>query len=225
VKLTVWGEAGGPKAIAATYNRSGQLTEARTYRELGLELPAEGIELDADHNGARLGELVHAELGDDNRLRAVAVLDTDRLEQVEQPVFFSPLFEMRGRDINRSDTYIARAAQLLGLSLTLETARVGALPVSWRRGGLRDPADRYTWPSSWRHSDPLLAHALDYLGSDRQARTRSATRIVDQRERNLDNLSEAEKYVLLNEQADEIAAASWLHQPLRHRPGRILSVR
>ena len=48
-KLTVWGDAGGPNGQSATYNRFGQLTEACSYRELDLELPADGVEVDCDH--------------------------------------------------------------------------------------------------------------------------------------------------------------------------------
>jgi hypothetical protein len=43
-------------------------------------------------------------------LRAVCVLDKDGLEEVEEPVFYSPMYEMRGDAIDRSDTYIARMA-------------------------------------------------------------------------------------------------------------------
>lgn len=178
--ITLSGEAGGPDTVAASRDRYGRLS-ARSYRELSLELPAEGIEVDADHDGQRLGELLYLELGDDERLRAVCVLDGDWLANVAQPVYFSPMLSMRGRGIDR-DTYIAASAEMIGLSVTLETARVGAYPVSRRQGDLRDPVARRTWPFSWQRSDPLLARALNALGTDWQARTRSASRIVDRRD-------------------------------------------
>jgi hypothetical protein len=138
VKLTVWGDAGGPGTIAATYNRSGQLTEARTYGELDLELPPEGIEVDCDHDARRAGEVVLLALGKDQRLRAVAVLDDDWLSTVEQDVFFSPLLEMRGpATAPAGSTYIAPTGTLLGLSLTFASATCltsGRAPRPWRRG-------------------------------------------------------------------------------------------
>lgn len=177
MSVTVWGDCGGPNTPAASRDRYGQLS-ARSYRELVLELPAEGAEVDADHNEQRLGEAVYVELGADERLRAVCVLDGDALTNVDRPVYFSPTLEMRGH--NRGATYIAREAELLGLSLVFGTARVGALPLRWRAGDLRDPSDRFSlWPCSWQDSEPLLARALAHLGEDRQVRTRSALRVVD----------------------------------------------
>jgi hypothetical protein len=173
VTITVWGEAGGPGTHAAIRDRFGRVFEARSYRDLELELPAEGIEVDCDHDQRPVGRLLYAELGADNRLRAVCVLDNDGLEQVEQGVFFSPMFEMRGDGINDSDTYIARTAQLLALSITFDTARVGAHPVNWRRGDLRDSVDRFGWPYSWQGSDPLLARALDHNRTGWQSRSRT----------------------------------------------------
>jgi hypothetical protein len=158
MKLTAWGELGGPGTIAATRTRSGSLTSARSYDSVDLELPPEGIEVDVDHDGHRLGEVVRVELGRDDRLRAVAVLDNDRLASVGEDVFFSPVIEMRGRDLDGS-TYIGESARLLGLSVTLSTARVGALPIRMRSGDVRSSVDRFRWPISWASSDPLLERA------------------------------------------------------------------
>jgi hypothetical protein len=152
VKLTVWGEAGGPGTIAASRTRSGRVSGARSYDSLELALPTEGIEIDCDHDGRRVGELVHAQL-DDDRLRVVAVLDDDWLGEVEEPVYFSPLLELRGRDLSGS-TYIGRTAELLGLSLTFATARLGAHPLSMRAGDVRDSGDRFShWPGLVRVPD------------------------------------------------------------------------
>ena len=215
MSVTVWGDCGGPNTEAASHDRYGRLS-ARSYRELVLELPAAGIEVDADHNGRRLGEAVYVELGDDERLRAICVLDGGQLANVDRPVFFSPDLEMRG--LNRGRTYIAREAQLLGLSLVFGTARVAASPLSWRAGDFRDSSDRYRWPLSWPSDAPLLQRALDYLGDDRQLRTRSASRVVrrapDYSHLVGRSLSPEQRYMLAVEQADAMAEQAWQHQPL-----------
>jgi hypothetical protein len=73
---------------------------AHSYRELSCQLPPGGIELDLDHNEQRVGELVHAELGDDDRLRVVCVIDDERivkvLDVIEEDIFFSPTLIMIG---------------------------------------------------------------------------------------------------------------------------------
>jgi hypothetical protein len=211
--VTVWGECGGPGTLAATYNRSGQLTEARSYRELSLDLPERGVEVDCDHDGVRVGSLLFAELGDDERLRAVCAIDGDWLADVDRPVYLSPLFEMRGQGIDRTDMYIARAAELIGLSLTFQTARIGAHPVSLRRGDLRDSSARFSsWPSSWRSSGPLLDRALNHLGTDWQARSRTASRVIDLRQREADYPLELRR---------PLRRGALEHGP----PGRVISVR
>jgi hypothetical protein len=48
---------------------------------------------------------------------------------------------MRGKDVMR-DAYIAREAQLLGASLTLDPANLDARPLRSYRGDLRDAGDR-----------------------------------------------------------------------------------
>jgi hypothetical protein len=63
------------------------------------------------------------------------VIDGDWLERVAEDVFFSPTFEMRGHDINRSNRYIAREAQLLGKSGEMRLA--GIEPATSRSGGAR----------------------------------------------------------------------------------------
>jgi hypothetical protein len=224
--VTVWGDAGGPDTLAAHRNRYGELRSAHSYRELQLGLPENGIEIDADHDGQRLGQLLYTELGADERLRAVAVLDDDWLENVEQPVYFSPALDMRGDGIDRSEHYIARTAELIGLSLTLATARVGAHPLAWRQGDLRNPVDRHGWPCSWRGSDPLLARALDRIGTDWQARSRSATRIVDRRAAEVIPMGNGafligDQLVSGNSRSNGRPAGAMRHGP----PGRVLSVR
>jgi hypothetical protein len=224
--ITVWGECGGPNSLSATRDRSGRLAEAYTYRDLSLELPERGVMVDADHDGQRLGELVFAELGDDARLRAVCVLDDDVLTDIERPVYFSPTLQMRGSGIDRTDTYIARTAELLGVSLTFATARSGAHPLSWRRGDFRSSYGRSHWPLSWRSEAPLLARAVDNRAGMLQ--TRSAPRIVDRsRESALDNLVGRRAGSVHPSELELAEDPHWQHRPLRqsgHR-GRVLSVR
>jgi hypothetical protein len=109
--------------------------------------------------------------------------------------------------------YVARTAELLGLSLTLHTARVGAHPVGLRRGDLRDSTARYSsWPCSWQSSDPLLDRALNHLGSDWQARSRTASRVIDLRQREADYPLELRR---------PLRRGALEHGP----PGRVISVR
>jgi hypothetical protein len=223
--ITVWGECGGPNSLSATRDRSGRLAEAYTYRDLSLELPAGGAMVDADHDRRRLGELVFAELGDDARLRAVCVLDDDVLTDIERPVYFSPTLQMRGRGIDRTDTYIARTAELLGLSLTFATARSGAHPLSWRRGDLRSSFGRSHWPLSWRSEAPLLARALD---SRHGMLHRSAPRIVDRRrESALDSLVGRRAGSVHPSEFELAEDPYWMNRPLRHsgHRGKVLRVR
>jgi hypothetical protein len=67
MSATVWGNAGGEGSAAAYYNRFGELSGAHSYRALSLELPAGGAKIDADHDHQWLGELVYAELDDQER--------------------------------------------------------------------------------------------------------------------------------------------------------------
>ena len=107
--VTRSGRRGGPATLAAHYDRWGA-TDAHSYGELELELPAGGIKVDCDHDGVHVGDVVYAEARQRRQAPAVAVLENDGLDQVEQPVFFSPLLSMRGDGIDRSDTYIATRA-------------------------------------------------------------------------------------------------------------------
>jgi hypothetical protein len=182
--MTVWGDAGGPRTIAEERRRWGAIelhAGAHSYDSLSLELPADGVIVDLDHDGQPVGSLVHAELGADDRLRCVAVVD-ERLERAfeEREVFFSPKMAMYGKGIDQSDTYIAREGELLGLSLTFATKRLGAWPLRHRSGDLRSEGDRRLWPVSWR-SDPLLARAVDGMAGIplTELRQRTAARIID----------------------------------------------
>lgn len=221
-KLTVWGDCGGPDGAAATY-RYGQLVEARSYRDLDLELPADGVEVDCDHDGRRVGELVHCELDDDNRLRAVAVLDTDRLaqaiEETGASVYFSPLLEMRGG--GDGTVYIAREASLLGLSITFQTARVGATPVSWCAGDVRSSVDRYRWPTSWAYNSPLLERCVEHHDGIRERRARHIVDLRNRYDYGYPPPDDGYGYPTTRTGAMQRGAGRIEHGP----PGRILSVR
>ena len=144
--VTVWGECGGPNTVAASRDRYGRLS-ARSYRELSLELPAEGIEIDATTTGSGSASSSTSSSETTNGYAPSVCSTATGSTDVDQPVYFSPMLEMRGHGIDRTDTYIARAAEMIGLSVTFQTARLGAHPVSGRQGDLRDPVDRFSrWP-------------------------------------------------------------------------------
>jgi hypothetical protein len=176
VSLTVWGVASEINGISEERSILGKHVSAHSYRELSMELPPGGLEVDCDHDGVAIGEVVYAELsdGEPQRLRVVAVVD-DRLESAlrERSVYFSPLMEMVGDGVHER-SYIARAGEVIGLSLTLETKRVGASPVEWRAGDVRDPVSRGSWPLSWAQTTLLER-------SSQVGRRERALRIVDLR--------------------------------------------
>jgi HK97 family phage prohead protease len=116
------------------------------------------VSIDCDHDHQEYGKLIYAELGDDQALRCVAVVDGD-LTRAEEPVYFSPELELRG-DVDKR-ICIAREAALVGLSLTHAPATLGA------------------WPVSWKYHDPLLERAVGSIGSGLGVEKRTATRIVD----------------------------------------------
>jgi hypothetical protein len=155
---TVWGIAGGENTTAWTQTRSGQLASAHSYRELDLELPPDGIRVDLEHRGAPyVGELVHAELGTDRKLRCVAVLDVAYTEDDGQ-LYFSGSYATE--DFVRSRVAIHDRVRMVGLSVTDEPGNLDAQPLRSRSGDVRRSPDRFKWPISWR-SDQLLARAAD----------------------------------------------------------------
>jgi hypothetical protein len=175
----VLGKLGG---IAEQRSAFGTLTGASSFDDVDLQLGSAMI--DADHDQQRRGEIVHAELTEHDQLAVVGVLDEgDWLEEIEEPVFLSGTYEMRGKDVMQ-DFYVAREAQLLGASLTLEPANLDARPLRWYRGDLRSSADRRQWPISVGSNDPLLGRAIEQC--TRELQHRSASRIVDLRERAAD---------------------------------------
>jgi hypothetical protein len=177
VKTTVSGVATKVGEIAVEQKHYA-VTGAHSYRSLTLELPPGGIAIDCDHDHQAVGELIYAELGEDDRLRCVAVLDNDQLTKLDQDVYWSPELDLRGGDPGRY--FIARTASLIGLSVTFNPATLAAQPIEIRAGDLRSRVDSGKWATSWRSTSPLLARALDHLANDRGVETRTATRIIDE---------------------------------------------
>jgi hypothetical protein len=78
-------------------------------------------------------------------------------------------------------SYIAREAQLLAVSLTLNPCTVAATPIRCLPGDIRRPLDRFKWPGSWAYHTPLLGRAFETLGTGVAAEKRTASYIADQR--------------------------------------------
>lgn len=70
------------------------------------------VAIDSDHDHKPIGRLIYAELGIDQALRSVAVLDTDRFATIDRPVYFSGEFQMRG-DVDKS-FYVAPRPRCAG---------------------------------------------------------------------------------------------------------------
>jgi hypothetical protein len=233
LKATIAGVATRVGESAVELNRYGDLVGAHSYKSISLELPAAGVIIDCDHDEQRVGELTYAELRDDGALCCVAVLDNDRLTEIEEDVFYSPKVELRG-DVNQPFC-IAREARLLGLSITFNPATLCAQPIEIRSGDLRSSADRGKWSTSWRWHSPLLSRALDFLDAGYGIEKRAA-RIVDVAAEAEEARAQAEwereqrwlearpapqdKYRLAWDRHGVGARIEWS----RH-PGRILSVR
>jgi hypothetical protein len=223
--ITVWGDAGGIGQPSEDRSSFGSFLGGHAYRELALQLPEDGIEVNLDHQpGTECGSLVHAELGSDDRLRCVAVITDERLVQVlddelgDEDLFFSPLLEHSGpRDKLAGSTYISDRAALIGLSITLASARVAPRPLGKMPGDVRDSLARYSWPLSWKQS-PLLERAAD-VGLRERAR-----QIVDLRPD--PDVPPAWHGLREGDPAPAGLARNRPAGPWRHgQPGRILRVR
>jgi HK97 family phage prohead protease len=179
LKATIAGVATRVGEAAVELNSCGDLVGAHSFKSLSLDLPPEGIGIDCDHDDRRIGELVYAELRSDGALCCVAVLDSDRITELSEDVFFSPKVELRGNV--REAFCIAREARVLGLSITFSPATLCAKPIEIRTGDLRSSGDRGRWSASWRWHSPLLARAVDHISTRRglEQRAATATRIVD----------------------------------------------
>jgi hypothetical protein len=166
------------RGIAQERSALGRVSGSHSFEDLDLVLGSSAI--DVDHDGEKAGEIVFAEITPHDQLAVVGVLDDGAwLIEVEQPVYLSGAYEMRGDVLHSS--YVAREAQLLGCALTLEPANLDAQPLRWREGDIREPLARSSWPISWGSEDPLLKRAVDRGGWS--LRTRTATRILDRRDR------------------------------------------
>jgi hypothetical protein len=88
VSTTVHGVATRLNGIARALDQRGRLIGATTIKELDYELFGHTVTL--DHNPADVaGELIYAEMSDQDRLHIVAVLDRDWIRNADNDVFFS----------------------------------------------------------------------------------------------------------------------------------------
>jgi hypothetical protein len=174
MKATVFGvvaRAGTPVAIRS---RSGRTVGAYAIDDYALEL--EDADIDLDHGGEPVGQVIYAEVSPENQLAVVGVVD-GALAKIERPVFWSGSYMPDGDHGLRERSAVVPRAKILGLSLTPESANSSARAVSWMPGDVRSSTDRRQWPLGWKSQRPLLARALADNGL-----TESTRRIVDRRE-------------------------------------------
>jgi hypothetical protein len=172
--------------------------------------------VDVEHRGAPyVGELVHAELGTDRKLRCVAVLDVDYTEDDGQ-LYFSGSYATEEPSSPR--VAIHDRVRLIGLSITDEPGNLDAQPLRSRSGDVRRSPERYHWPISWR-SDQLLARAAD---AHKGSQARVVTHIVDLEPAQLPFATE-----LTTSEMRELERAQELPGGLRRSAwrGRVISVR
>ncbi len=108
--VTIWGRASTIRGLACERSATGRIIGGHSYDDLALELPDDGVPVDLDHDGEPLGRLIYGEIAKGGGVDVVAVLDNDRIQQVEHDVFFSPLLMMIGDGVNER-SYIARRAR------------------------------------------------------------------------------------------------------------------
>ena len=87
MKATVFGvvsQLGAPVEIRSTV---GHMTGAYAVDDLELELL--GDEIDFDHDGEPVGEIVYAEITPENQLAVVGVLDDGEIAATDRPVYWS----------------------------------------------------------------------------------------------------------------------------------------
>jgi hypothetical protein len=66
---------------------SGNLIGGHSFNSLAPELAGRAIDL--DHEGVQIGELVHVELANDDRIVVVGILDDDAVTRIQRPVYLS----------------------------------------------------------------------------------------------------------------------------------------
>jgi hypothetical protein len=233
VSTTIHGVATRLNGIARALDQHGRLVGATTIKDIDLELFGHTVTI--DHDPANVaGEIVYAELSDQDRLHLVAVIDRDWIRDADQDVYFSGEYDMTGRSDGL--VYIATRAKVLGAALTLDPASLEASPVRWMPGDVRRQLDRGKWPVTWRSSQPVLERCVDHLGTNAERRT--ARHIIPRRPG--DTMHRDDDVYLYDQRADTAATpesltrrppADWSrHGPgapvewSRHR-GQILSVR
>jgi hypothetical protein len=173
---TIWGIATTLGTPVRTRSATGQLV-GYAVEEYAPEMLRTDIDCDHDES-LRIGEVAYAEITPQNQLAIVGVVEADWLDELgERDLFLSGTY-FPDATPDRRRSFIVPRATVAGMSLTFGPANIAARPVSWISGDLRESGDRRQWPISWRTNAPLVARAVDHLGTG--TRNRSA-RIVDRR--------------------------------------------
>lgn len=171
------------------------------------------IPVDISHNKELVvGEVVHLERDKHENAWAVAHVDFDPPEGV--PLWWSPALTF-----NRDD---GGDVEVTALAITPRPAQTGIrhLPLTFLEGKVDYRGCTKRWSLEPNRRQLLERAAAAYVLE------RGQPIYVREPERNLDGLSEAEKYVMLNEQYDEQYEQARMQNKLMIRPcGPILSVR
>jgi hypothetical protein len=188
------------------------------------------IRIDLHHNPElTVGELVHIERDKSGRLWGIGHVADLIAPDEGVKLYFSPSITF--------DRGTGSDAVIDSVAITPTPAQLGmrGMPLTFLDGALdhRQAVARWRGQVDPGYQRELLTRACNtYL--DRRALGRDAPiRVHDEElDRRLDNLSDAERYIMLTRAADDFAGAidddmpDWAKgRPLRHRPARIISVR
>jgi len=91
---TVYGVAARLNGVSRPVDSRGRVTGATTIKEFDYELYGHRVNIDHDPTNIA-GEIVYAELTDQDRLQLVAVLDRDWIRHIDRDVYFSGEYDMR----------------------------------------------------------------------------------------------------------------------------------
>lgn len=176
--LTVWGRASTIGGVSEERSVTGRITGGHSFDDVERKLPIGGVPVNFDHTSQRRGEVAFVEISDSGAVNVVVVLDSDELSHVEEDIYFSPEWLLRGVGVEESFR-VARTAELRSVALTTDPGNHGPRPVRWRTGSILRAADRANWPVSFRSVDPLLGRAASFL---EQHPVGGCRQIVDRRD-------------------------------------------